>query len=254
MHYLYGGIRLQSTHDRLSGAAQVQLSVLLGLFVLAKAVDYWLDRFDLVTRVGRLITGMTYTDDNAVLPAKEILMGIALICAVLFFANVWRRTWLLPSVGLALLVLSAVLLGLIWPGIVQQFQVDPTEAGQGGAVHRAATSTRRARRTTSTTSRSTPYAEHDASPTTASSTRSTAQTVVGAAGRPAAGRARPSSSTSRCAPTTRCADVLDVDRYEIDGTDRAAGARRARARPERHHRRRPATGPTCTPSTPTATA
>ena len=128
VHYLYGGVRLQTSHDRLSGAAQGQLSLLLGVFVLAKAGDYWLDRFDLVNQGGRLITGMTYTDDHAVLPAKNILMGIAVICAILFFLNVWRRTWLLPSVGLALLALSAVLLGLIWPGIVQQFQVKPSEA------------------------------------------------------------------------------------------------------------------------------
>lgn len=128
VHYLYGGIRLQTSRDRLSGAAQVQLSVLLGLFVLAKAVDYWLDRFDLVTRSGSRITGMNYTGHNAVLPAKNILLGIAVVCAVLFFVNVWRRTWLLPSVGLALLVASAILLGLIWPGIVQQFQVKPSEA------------------------------------------------------------------------------------------------------------------------------
>ncbi len=102
--------------------------MLVGVFVLAKAGDYWLDRFDLVHQSGRLITGVTYTDDHAVLPAKNILMAIAIICAVLFFANVLRRTWLLPSVGLALLALSAILLGMIWPGIVQQFQVDPTEA------------------------------------------------------------------------------------------------------------------------------
>src|SRR6187397_660072 len=116
VHYLYGGIRLQTPADRLSGAAQAQLSVLLGVFVLAKAVDYWLDRYDLAYQSGSLLTGITYTDDNAVLPAKAILMGIALICAVLFFLNVWRRTWLLPSVSLGLLVLSAILLGLIWPG------------------------------------------------------------------------------------------------------------------------------------------
>ena len=128
VHYLYGGVRLQTSHDRLSGAAQAQLSVLLGVFVLAKGADYWLDRYDLVTSGGGLITGMTYTDQHAVLPAKNILMGIAVICAVLFFLNVWRRTWLLPSVGLALLALSAILLGLIWPGIVQQFQVKPSEA------------------------------------------------------------------------------------------------------------------------------
>ena len=127
VHYLYGGIQLQTRGDRLSGAAQVQLSVLLGVFVLAKGADYWLDRFDLVNDKGSLITGMTYTGENAVLPAKNILMGIAVICAVLFFLNVWRRTWMLPSVGLGLLALSAVLLGMIWPAIVQQFQVNPQE-------------------------------------------------------------------------------------------------------------------------------
>lgn len=127
VHYLYGGIRLQTAHDRLSGAAQVHLSVLLGLFVLAKGADYWLDRFDLVTGSGGLVTGMTYTDKHAVLPAKNILMFIAVICAVLFLANIWRRTWLLPSVGLGLLMMSAILLGMIWPGVVQQFQVKPSE-------------------------------------------------------------------------------------------------------------------------------
>jgi uncharacterized membrane protein (UPF0182 family) len=127
-HYLYGGIRLQVTHDRLSGSAQAQLSVLLGLFVLAKGVDYYLDRFDLVTQKNRLFTGMNYTAENAVLPAKNILMAVAVICAVLFFLNVWRRTWQLPSVGLALLALSAILIGMIFPAIVQQFQVKPSEA------------------------------------------------------------------------------------------------------------------------------
>lgn len=129
VHYVFGAVRLQSRGDRLSGPAAVQLSVLLGLFVLAKAADYWLDRFDLMHSDG-LHTGMGYTDDHAVLPAKNILMFIAIICAVLFFANVVQRTWLLPSVGLSLLVLSSILLGLIWPTIVQQFQVDPSQASK----------------------------------------------------------------------------------------------------------------------------
>ena len=127
VHYLYGGIRLQATRDRLSGAAAAQISVLLGLFVLVKAADYWLDRYDLLNDGGGVVDGITYTDDHAVMPAKTILMSIAIICALLFFANVIQRTWLLPSVGLALLVLSAILLGLIWPGAVQQFQVGPSQ-------------------------------------------------------------------------------------------------------------------------------
>ena len=92
VHYLFGGIRLQAQRDKFSGAAQVQVSVLLGMFVLFKAVDYWLDRFDLTTDTGGLITGMNYTDYHAVLPSKNILMFIALICALLFFANIFRRT------------------------------------------------------------------------------------------------------------------------------------------------------------------
>ena len=126
-HYLYGGIRLQGRGQKLSSAAQAHLSVLLGVFVLLKAVAYWLDRFGLALEDGRLFTGISYTDDHAMLPAKNILMIIALICAVLFFANVVRKTWMLPTIGLGLLVLSAVLLGGIWPAIVQQLQVKPTE-------------------------------------------------------------------------------------------------------------------------------
>ena len=128
VHYLYGGILLPASKARFSGAAASQLSVLLGVFMVAKAADYWLDRFDILTSSGRLIDGMTYTDDHALLPAKNVLMGIAVICALLLFVNVWRRAWMLPSLGLGLFMLSAILFGMIWPGLVQQFRVDPTEA------------------------------------------------------------------------------------------------------------------------------
>ncbi len=126
VHYLYGGIRLQVTQDRLSGTATVQLSVLVGLLLVVKAFGYWLDRFDLVTS-GGLLTGMGYTDQHAVLPARNILVGVALICAVLFFLTTWRRTWLLAGVGMSLLLVTSILLGLIWPAFVQHFQVSPTE-------------------------------------------------------------------------------------------------------------------------------
>ncbi len=127
-HYLFGGIRLQNpSGEKVTEAAQVQFSVLLGIFVLVKAVDYWLDRFDLTTDQGRRFTGINYTAFHAVLPAKNILMFISVICALLFFANIARRTWLLPAMSLGMLVLSAVLLGAVWPGIVWQFQVRPSE-------------------------------------------------------------------------------------------------------------------------------
>ncbi|MGZ4487682.1 MAG: UPF0182 family membrane protein [Nocardioides sp.] len=218
VHYLYSGIRLQTSHDRLSGAAQAQLSLLLGIFVLGKAADYWLDRYDLVNQSGGLVTGMTYTDDHAVLPAKNILMAIAVICAVLFFLNVWRRTWLLPSVGLALLALSAVLLGLIWPGIVQQFQVKPSEADKEKPyIARNIEATRQA------------YDLNDVEIDDYTSNSSVAKTSL-------SGLAAQTASVPLVDPQLvrqsfeqnqqirsyySVAPVLDVDRYDVQGRDRA---------------------------------
>ncbi|SEF17915.1 UPF0182 family protein [Jiangella alba] len=129
-HYVYGGIRLQTAGQKVSPATTAHLSVLIGLFVLLKAVAYWLDRYALVMQDNDRFTGGSYTDINAVLPAKTILIFVATICAILFFVNVWQRNWTLPGIGLGLLVLSAVLLGGLWPFLVQQFQVRPSEASR----------------------------------------------------------------------------------------------------------------------------
>ena len=137
------------------------------------------------------------------LPAKAILTFIALICAMLFFANVFRRTWLLPSVGLALLVLSSILLGVIWPGIVQQFQVKPSEPDKEApyiAKNIEATRTGLRHRQDPGDARTTPKLTLDAN-------HSCAQDAALAA-RPSGCSTRRSvttrsSSCSRCAATTR---------------------------------------------------
>lgn len=130
VHYIYGGIRTQVQTDRTSVAARVQLSILLGTIVLLKAVAYWFDRYHLALKENRLITGLTYTDVNATLPAKAILAGIAVICALLFYANIVRKSWLLPAAGTALLVASSVLIAGIYPALIQQFQVKPSESAK----------------------------------------------------------------------------------------------------------------------------
>ncbi len=130
VHYLYGGLRLQPPSPRVSDAAQTQISILLGIFCLLKAVAYWLDRYGLALKSEDLVqgfTGLKFRDINALLPAKSILIVIALICAVLFFVNAFRRSWFVAGAGLGLLIVSALVIGGIYPAIVQQFQVKPSE-------------------------------------------------------------------------------------------------------------------------------
>ncbi|MEW1694658.1 UPF0182 family protein [Streptomyces sp. NPDC093249] len=131
-HYLYGGLRITSPGARATAAATGHLSVLLGVFVSLKAVAYWLDRYGLAVKSSDFKatgnwTGLRFVDANAYLPAKTILFCIAVICALLFFATLWRRTWQLPVIGFGLMVLSAVLIGGLYPAIVQKFQVQPNE-------------------------------------------------------------------------------------------------------------------------------
>ena len=128
-HYIFGGIRLGVKGDNFSVPARVQLSVTAGLFVVVLAVDYFFERYELLfsTR-NSLFDGATYTDLNAVLPAKLILMFIAGFCAVAFFVGAFVRNLQLPAIAIVLLILSSILVGWAWPTVLQQFSVKPNEA------------------------------------------------------------------------------------------------------------------------------
>ncbi len=126
IQYVFGGIRLQGSGRKVTSAATLQVSLLIGVFVLIKAIQYWFDRYNLLfsDRSG-IFTGASYTDVNAVLPAKIILMAIAAICAVGFIVGALLRSVKLPAIALGLLVLSSVLIGGVWPLILQQVVVKP---------------------------------------------------------------------------------------------------------------------------------
>ncbi|CAN2220131.1 COG1615 Uncharacterized conserved protein [Candidatus Nanopelagicaceae bacterium] len=217
VHYLYGGIRLQVREDRTTVAARVQLSVLFGLVVLLKAVAYWFDRYALALKESKLITGLTYTDVNAVLPAKAILAGIALVCALLFFANIVRRSWVLPAAGTALLVISSVLIAGLYPAAIQTFQVKPSESSKEAAfIQRNIDATRAA------------YGLQDV---TVSDYQATLSTSAGQLTKDAATIANirlmdPNviAATFRqlqqIKPYYTFPDSLDIDRYTIDGVKR----------------------------------
>ena len=63
--------------------AQVHLFILVGAFVLLKGAAYWVDRWGIdFSQRGAVTTGASYTDVNAVLPAKTVLAVIAVLCAL----------------------------------------------------------------------------------------------------------------------------------------------------------------------------
>ena len=126
-HYVYGGLQLQTKGERTTTAARVHLSLLLALLVLVQSGSWWLDRYSLTTKDSRLITGLTYTDQHAVMPTKAILAVAGVMCAALFVATIWTHSWRLPVVGVGLLAVTAVVVGGIFPAAIQSFKVKPSE-------------------------------------------------------------------------------------------------------------------------------
>ncbi|HET9875759.1 MAG TPA: UPF0182 family protein, partial [Mycobacterium sp.] len=146
-HYIFGGIRLSGRAGALSRPARIQLVSLVGTLVLLKAAAYWLDRYELLshTRAGKPFTGAGYTDINAVLPAKMILLAIALICAAAVFSAIVLRDLQIPAIGLVLLLLSSLIVGAGWPLIVEQISVKPNAAQKESEyIGRSITATRQA--------------------------------------------------------------------------------------------------------------
>jgi uncharacterized membrane protein (UPF0182 family) len=145
VHVLYGGLRI-SRHARPSRGARAQLFVLAGVFVALKAAAYWVDRYGInFSQRGVVQTGASYTDVNAVLPAKTVLAVIAVICAALLLSGAFRRSALVPGIGFGLLVLSAVLIGGVYPFIIQQFVVKPNQqVKERKFIHREIQGTRTA--------------------------------------------------------------------------------------------------------------
>ncbi|MEZ5239575.1 MAG: UPF0182 family protein [Microthrixaceae bacterium] len=144
LYYLNGSIRFQARGDRITGSAKAHLSVILALMALVKAVDYWLQRFELTLQQRDAFDGAGYTAVNATLPALQLLILVALFAAGLFIVNIRRRGWVLPVIAIALWMVTSVVLATIYPAFVQRFQVSPAELNREPYIERNIEATRSA--------------------------------------------------------------------------------------------------------------
>ena len=172
---------------------------------------------------------------------------------MLFFANVFRRTWLLPGLGVGLLVLSAILIGGVYPAIVQQFQVKPNEPDQEAPyIQRNIEATRTAYGIDDVDVQD--YAAQDRRDGQAScATTPTPRPASGCSTRTSCSPDLPAAPADP-RPTTTSPTTLDVDRYTVDGERAGHGHRPCASSNLSGLPPSSATGSTTTPSTPTGTA
>ena len=127
VHLIYGGIRFSGREVNVSKPARIQLSILIATYFILQGLSLWLDQYGTATSSGELFTGVTYTDDNAVIPGLQILALISLAVAVAFIVTAVLGQWRISIIATALMVASSLVLGGLYPWIVQTFQVVPNE-------------------------------------------------------------------------------------------------------------------------------
>ena len=127
-HYVNGGIRFQKQGQRVIPQVKAHLSVLLGALALIKAADYYLGRFELTTSTSGVVDGATFTDVNARLPIHYLLIMISLLAFVLLLVNIRRKGWVLPTLAVGLWAFVAIVMGGIYPLIIQRLRVEPAES------------------------------------------------------------------------------------------------------------------------------
>jgi len=145
VHVLDGAIQ---PWERLKGFAphvKAHLSVLLALLVATFGFEYWISIWELnFSEFGQII-GAGYTDIHARVPAYQILIAVSLATAVALLLNIRYKGWRLPLISVGVWVAASILLGAVWPALMQQFIVAPNEASaEAPYIERNITMTRKA--------------------------------------------------------------------------------------------------------------
>jgi len=126
-HYLLGGIRPEAENEKILPAVKAHLAVILALILAVRAWGYWLDRYELLYSQRGTVTGASFTDINAELPALYLLIGVSVIAIGLVLASIRRSGFLLPGAAVGLLVVASIILQGAYPAVIQRVQVDPQE-------------------------------------------------------------------------------------------------------------------------------
>ncbi len=102
-------------------------SVLLGLLLLVTSWNNWIEIHKLLFSPSGAIFGAGYTELNARLPALRILLVISAVVGLLLLANAYFRSTRLIVGSIGLWVAAAIIVGNVYPALVQRFQVNPNE-------------------------------------------------------------------------------------------------------------------------------
>ena len=115
----------------ITGASRNQFAVVGALLMVTIAAAHFLDTYETLFSPTGAVTGATYADVTARLPALRLLSFVALVSAAIMLLSMRvkdiRQSMRMLLAAFGLWVVAALIAGLGWPALVQRFAVDPSE-------------------------------------------------------------------------------------------------------------------------------
>ena len=109
---------------------RVHLAIIGGLLLLSIAFGYYLDKLELVYSQAGVATGVAFTDAHARFTAYDVLIMLSGIAGALLVAGAFTR-WMWPlGVVVGVWFVASILLGTVYPELIQRFTVDPNTYAQ----------------------------------------------------------------------------------------------------------------------------
>ncbi len=107
--------------------AKGHLAVLVAAIFALKAWGYRLDAYQLLFSPGGIVFGATYTDISARLLAYKVMLALSIIIALILLANIFLRKMSVIYISIGTWAIVAILLGTIYPSLLQSLVVQPNE-------------------------------------------------------------------------------------------------------------------------------
>jgi uncharacterized membrane protein (UPF0182 family) len=126
IYWARGSLDFRESPPNVSTQCAAHLSVLAGIFFIERALNYWIERYELTLHTNGIVFGLRYVDHVLWQPGLWLLTALALVAAAICFANVRDRGLRLPVTAAVIVFGPAVLLTLLQP-VIERLRVKPDE-------------------------------------------------------------------------------------------------------------------------------
>jgi uncharacterized membrane protein (UPF0182 family) len=126
VYWARGSLDFRESPPQITLSCAAHLSVLLGIFFLQRAMNYWLGRYQLLLHTDGVVFGLRYVDHVLWQPGLWLLVALSIVAAALCVSNVRERGLRLPVAAAVIVFGPSIILSLVQP-VIERLWVKPDE-------------------------------------------------------------------------------------------------------------------------------